>query len=222
MKINKTVFLVMSLVLIALSALIVLSQIPASATDTNTFSTSKIVNINDKISLEEKQDCEIDYYNATEDVYGYVTRTRDTYGTCFNPANQSYHTCINSSEPYQNYEYLGTKTVLKNTTTCHSKSFTVSVNKGALIEKKEIDFYSWGVCVQSTENGCLAITCGTLKGGSARNGIFNGCDGGKSCQKFLFCDDGTTKVLYKASREGFTEEDPTFYLSKLEVKEVGR
>lgn len=69
------------------------------------------------------------------------------------------------------------------------------------------------------ENDCVAVLCGTLEGGRAWNGIFNGCDGGKSCQKFLFCEDGV-QVLYKAAREDFVEHDPTFKLDKLAYEEV--
>lgn len=221
MKVNKTIIL--AAVLAVLSALFVLSQIPALSIDedTNTFSASKVSEINDKISVEERQDCTISYYNSTQDVYGYVPRIRDTYGICLNPANQSNYTCVTGTESYQSYEVIGNVPFLKNTTACHSKSFIVSVAKGSEIEKKEIDYYGWGVCIQEIEGNCLAITCGTLSGGSAWNGIFNGCDGGKSCQKFLFCENGM-KVFYKASREDFAEEDTTYKLSKLIAKEVGR
>ena len=108
---------------------------------------------------------------------------------------------------------------MRNTTNCSPKSYIVSVIKGSVTEKREVDFSNWGVCVQSTENNCVAITCGSQHGGSAVNGIFNGCDGGKSCQKFLFCQD-EIKVLYKASRDDFVNEDPTFHLSPLAYREV--
>ncbi len=214
MRINK--YIVLALILFVLLSILALSQIEIS--DPDSYSESKFTNVNDKIEVEEKQDCYVSFYNSTQDVYGYVTRVRDTYGTCFNPANQSNYTCVTGTEEYQNYEITGTIPVVKNTTNCRPRSFVVSVNG----ERKEIDFYGWGVCIQEVENNCLAVICGTLSGGSAWNGQFIGCDNGKSCQKFLFCEDGTTKALYKASREDFVEEDPTFQLTKLELKGVGR
>ena len=202
MKISK--YLVLAIFLISLLAFTVTSQI------------SQI-----SITAEEKQNCAVTYYNQTENVYGYATKTRDTYGTCFNTANQSNYACVNGTESYQSYEVVGSQVLLKNNTECRTNSFVVSTTKGVITEKKEIDFSAWGVCVNSTENGCLAITCGSLQGGSARNGIFNGCDGGKSCQKFLFCQDGT-KVLYKGAKSDFNVEDPTFHLSQLNLKEVAK
>jgi len=223
MKINKSIVLV--LFLITLLALTVASQI------------SQVTNA---ISIEEAKNCNTIFYNENQDVYGYVTRERNVYGNCLyynnftNCLNISGPntacsiqqrvfnvSCITGKEAYQSYEVIGTEQVLKNTTNCYTKSFVVTVVKGPVTEIKEVDFLSWGICVNSTENGCLAITCGTLKGGSARNGIFNGCDGGKSCQKFLFCEDGT-KVLYKASRNDFVQQDPTFHISPLAYKEVGK
>ena len=201
---------------------------------------SQISQVTNVISIEEKQDCIITYYNVTEYIYGYVTRERTVYGNClyYNnytgclntsgpntncfPQQSVYNiTCIIEKEYYQSYEIVGNQIVLRNKTDCNTISYIVSVNKGSVIERKEVDFSNWGVCVNSTENGCLAITCGTLKGGSARNGIFNGCDGGKSCQKFLFCQD-STKILQKASRDNFVENDPTYHLPELALKGVGQ
>lgn len=204
MKINK--YLVMAILLISVFAFVASSQVSQEATS---------------ITTDAIQDCNVDYYNSTENVYGNVSRVRPTYGKCFNSLNQSYNSCINGTESYQSYEPIGTATFLRNTSQCNTKSFVVSLAKGSQVVKKEVDFSRWGVCVQEQEDNCVAILCGTLEGGSARNGIFNGCDGGKSCQKFLFCPAGI-KVLYKASRYEFVEDDPTFYLSKLELKGVAK
>ncbi|MBI4453992.1 hypothetical protein HY636_05090 [Candidatus Woesearchaeota archaeon] len=202
MRINKV--LILAILLAGIFAITVASQIQG-----------------DTVSAEEKQDCTVTFYNQTQNIYGYVTRTRDTYGTCYNSANESYYSCVNGTESYQNYEVVDTQAVLKNNTKCQTSSYVITITKGLSTEKKEVDFSSWGTCVKSTENDCIAITCGTLKGGSARNGIFNGCDNGKSCQKFLFCPD-STQVLYKAARGDFVQEDPTFQLDKLSYKEVGQ
>ena len=220
MKVNK--FILLLLFVIALLALTVASQITHGNPHSQAEASSKITKATEKISVEEPQDCTITYYNQTENVYGNVTRTRTKYNKCFDSINQSYYDCANGTEDYLSYEIVGSQISLKNNTNCASKnSYIISIDKGGVNSKKEIDFSNWGVCVQNTENDCLAVTCGTLKGGSARNGIFNGCDGGKTCQKFLFCEDGT-KVLYKSSRNEFIEEDPSFHLSKLALKEAGQ
>lgn len=221
MRISKT--LVLSLLLIAVLAITVTSQSPQNS-----------------VSAEEIKTCSTVFYYENQDNYDYVTRTRSTYGNCI--YYQNYTSCMNNSGPntdcsintnsynynciigseqYQSYEKIGTESVLKNRSECSTSKFLVSITKDSITEKKEIDFSSWGVCVNSTENGCLAIVCGTQKGGSAVNGVFNGCDGGKSCQKFLFCKD-STQVLYKASRNDFVWEDPTYRLSQLALKEVGQ
>ena len=61
MKIKKV--LVLALLVVSVLALAVASQI------------SQVTNT---ISIEAKQDCTLNFHNTTEDVYGYVTRTRDT------------------------------------------------------------------------------------------------------------------------------------------------
>src|SRR3989338_6870869 len=50
---------------------------------------------------------------------------------------------------------------------------------------------------------------------------FSDCKGGKSCQKFVICDN-SIKTFYKNSREDFVESDPTFFLDKLAIQEVGK
>lgn len=203
MKISKLV--VLTLFIVSVLALTALSQISQS---TNT------------LSIEELKTCSTIFYDDVQPIYGTCTNYYN-YTNCMN--NSGPNTDCSSKQIQQNFTCkTGQLTFTRNTTECKPlNKFIISTNNGVSAEKKEIDFSSWGVCVNSTENGCLAITCGTLQGGSAHNGIFNGCDGGKSCQKFLFCQDGV-KVLYKASRDNFVEEDPTFHLSKLALKAVGQ
>ena len=214
MRINK--YIVLALVLFALSSIIVLTQ---EDTPNDKITQSTNTKITDNIDLDEIQDCSITYYNDVQDIYS----------NCIYHYNST--NCLNTSGPntacsidQKQYNFTcktGEITATKNRSECKTNSFIVSVNNGLVTDKKEIDFVSWGVCVQSNENNCLAITCGSQHGGSAVNGIFNGCDGGKSCQKFLFCEDNT-KILYKAASENFAEEDPTYKLSKLAYREVGK
>src|SRR3989339_1705402 len=108
MKQNKRIFLI--ILPIALLAIAVSSQISSTT-----------------LSLQENKECITTYYNATEKVYEHITKTRDTYGTCFNSANSSYYTCINGTEQYQVYETIGTKIVLKNNTECIPKSYEITI-----------------------------------------------------------------------------------------------
>lgn len=216
MRIKKS--LAITVFLIAVLAIAVTSQF---SSDDKNFVKYKVSNITNKITVEEKQGCITINYNQTVNIYGNVTRTNYTYGTCFNSTNLTYYRCVNYTEQYQSYEVIDQVLQEKSRDDCESKnSFIVSVNKNNEIVKKEVDFSRYGVCIQEKENDCVAIICGTLEGGSAANGIFNGCDNGKYCQKFLFCDD-KIKVLYKGFREGFEEQDPSFHLPKGEIKEVG-
>ena len=204
MKIKKV--LVLALLIVSVLALTVASQI-SQVTST--------------ISVEELKDCTISYYNNTENVYGYVTKTRETRGLCLNPLNLSYYPCVNGTESYQSYEIVGSQIVLKNQTDCISRnSYVISIDKKGVIDKKEIDFSDFGPCIYNTENNCLVVTC-VSKYDGAHNGQFTDCRGGKSCQKFVICDDNI-KVYYRNSRENFAENDPTFYLPQLALKGVGQ
>ena len=216
MRTNK--YIVLALVLFTLSSIIVLSQITQESTLNDKVTQSTNTKITDKIDLEEIQDCSITSYNDVQDIYSNCVYYYNSTN-CLNTSGPN-TACSIDQKQFNFTCKTGEVITAKNKSECKTNSFIVSVNNGLETNKKEIDFSSWGVCVQSTENNCLAITCGTLQGGSARNGIFNGCDSGKSCQKFLFCDDNT-KILYKAASENFVEEDPTYKLSKLEYKEVG-
>lgn len=210
MKISKVLVLVLLVSVLALAT-------ASRSSDVQEF--YKTTYVNDKISFDEKQDCTVSYYNATVNVYNNVSRIRDTYTKCYNAPNQSYYKCANGTETYQSYEVIGSQVVLKNNTNCgRTKSYTISINRKNDAKKFELDFSSWGACVQNIEDECLVVTCVSLYDG-AHKGQFTDCKGGKSCQKFRICEN-EIKVLYKNSWEQFAEEEPTFYLNKLELKEV--
>ncbi|MBI2651225.1 hypothetical protein HYX01_02045 [Candidatus Woesearchaeota archaeon] len=201
MKIIKILVIALSITLLALTA------------------ASQISQVSDAITVEEPKACNIIFYDEMKQIFGNCIDYYN-YTSCLNTSGASTDCSLNQIQ--RNFTCVTEEVFIKkNMTECSPlNKFVVSINQGSAIEKKEIDFSSWGVCVNSTENNCLAITCGTLKGGSARNGIFNGCDSGKSCQKFLFCQD-KTEILYKASRKDFVQNDPTFHLPSLALKEVG-
>ena len=203
MKINK--YIILAIFLIFLLALTVASQI------------SQVTNA---ISVEALQTCTTNFYDEVQNVYSSCIYYNN-YTSCLNTSGPNTDCSLQQTQKNSTCK-TGEFILNKNSTDCKPlNKFVVSIDKGSVIEKKEIDFSSWGVCINSTENGCIAITCGTLKGGSARNGVFNGCDGGKSCQKFLFCQD-SINVLQKASRDNFVENDPTYHLPELALEEVGQ
>src|SRR3989344_1613918 len=122
MKISKLIAVILIVVLFALTAASQISQ----DTPLSNFIQRNFNQITSKISLEEKQDCTINYYNQIENIYGNVTRIRDIYGACFNPANQSNYTCVTGTEFYQNYEVIGIQTAVRNNTDCRTSSYIVS------------------------------------------------------------------------------------------------
>ena len=203
MSINKK--LVLLLLLIAMLALAVSSQ------------TSKAKG---KITSEEAKACKSIFYDEATPIIEDCTHYQN-YTSCLNSSGKNTH-CSFKQDKVNFKCKTGELITKRNSTKCQPlNKIIISIPKDAAIEKKEIDFSKWGACINATENDCLAITCGFEQGGSAVKGAFNGCDGGKSCQKFLFCPDGI-KVLYKASRADFVERDPTFRISKLDLNEVGQ
>ncbi len=223
MKLNKTISLILFIALFIISVLaIAVSSETVQWDPYDEFTRVQKTPVNDKISIEVPQDCIRQLYETTEPVYDWVTKERQKQVVCYDATNDTYTLCNNGTESYQAFEIVSFKPTLANRTACSDRGeFVVAINGGGYVTKKRVDFSNWGVCVQSSEGDCLVLLCGTLAGGSARNGVFNGCDGGKSCQKFTFCEDGT-RVQYKAAESDFVDEDPTFMLQKLEIKEVGK
>ena len=153
MKIKK--HLAIALVFVAVLAIAAASQLSSSNEKFEKYALNKV---NDKITLEEKQECVTIRYNKTVPVFGNVTKTSYTYGTCFNSTNQTYYQCVNSTAQYQSYEVVNEAIQESSRDECESKnSFIISVNRNNELVKKEVDFSKYGVCVQQEENGCAAI-----------------------------------------------------------------
>lgn len=212
---KKVSLFVLALAIAAVLSLTALSQLNPI---TNTATVKN--QITPTISIDEDEICTTSFFNNIQDVYSNCVYYAN-YTSCLNTSGPNTACSFNQSQ----WDFkckTGETSIISNKTECRpSNKFTVSIKHGAFIESKELDFSSWGVCIAENENSCAAVICGSQHGGSAVNGAFNGCDGGKSCQKFLFCKDGI-KALYKASRSDFAEQDPTFHLSKLELKKVGK
>lgn len=201
----------MSVIAILLSVTVLSQLSPTSNTITKT------TQVTPTISLEEKDTCTTEFYDEVQEIYG----------TCIHYYN---HTdCLNSSGPNTacslnqnqiNFQCkTGETTVTKNVTECKpNDEFIISIDQGAAVLKKQIDFSDWGPCVYKAQNSCLIVTCQSIYDG-ANDGKFHGCKGGTSCQRFEICD-SSIKTFYKNSREDFIENDPSFHLSKLALKEV--
>lgn len=178
---------------------------------------TKTKQITPTISLEEKDTCTTEFYDEVQDVYE----------NCIYYYN--YTSCLNTTGPntgcslQQNTRNSQCKassiTTVKNTTECKANELIVSMNQGVATLKKQLDFADWGPCVYEEQNSCLVVTCVSLYDG-AHNGQFVDCNGGKSCQRFEICDN-SIKALYKNSRDDFIDNDDSFNLPRLAVKEVG-
>ncbi len=209
-KIN--IFVVIFVTVILLS-IIVLSQLEPITS----IITSKS-QITPTISLEEKETCTVEFYDEVQEIYG----------TCIYYSN--YTSCLNTTGPNTDCSLkqdtrdfqckTGEVIVNKERTECKpNNEFIISIDKDTTTLKKQIDFSDWGPCVYEEENNCLIVTCVSNDDGAFK-GQFTDCKGGKSCQRFEICDN-SIKTLYKNSREDFVEYDPSFYLNKLSIKEVG-
>ena len=212
MKINKT--LVLTLFLVSLLAVTVASQIiPITTSITETHQ------LTPNIGLEETSTCTIDFYSVLQDVYADCIYYYN-YTLCSNVSGLNTG-CSQQQNSWNTTCKTGQITITKNNTLCRpNNEFTININQNNVILKKQIDFSDWGPCIYNAENNCLIVTCVSNDDG-AFQGKFTDCNGGKSCQKFEVCDN-KIRVFYKNSREDFVEDDPTFYLSQLALKEVAK
>lgn len=214
-KIN--VFVIMFVIAILLS-IAAFSQInPITKLPPITDILSKFDQVTPTISLEEKDICIKEFYDEIQDVYGncvyYVNVTH-----CLNSSGPNTGCSIKQNEI--NYQCkTGEISVTKNRTECKpNDEFLISIDQGAVVLKKQIDFSDWGPCIYEEENSCLIVTCQSMYDG-ANDGQFHGCKGGTSCQRFEICDN-SIKTLFKNSRDNFVEDDPSFYLTELPIVEV--
>lgn len=196
-------------VLLSITALSQLNPVNNIATKTS--------QVTPTINVSQQETCTTNFYDELQNVYG----------NCI--LNYNYTRCMNSSGPntdcsIQQGEFTytcktGIANVTKNKTECKpNNEFIISIDQGAAVLKKQIDYSEWGPCIYSAENSCLIVTCVSNDDGAFK-GQFTDCKGGKSCQRFEICDN-SIKTLYKNSRESFVEDDPSFYLNKLPIVEV--
>lgn len=204
-------------VLLVIIAAVLFSVVVFSQLAPITNIVSKVSQATPAISLEETDTCIASFYDEIQAIYENCIYYRNIT-SCLNTTGSNTD-CSTSQEQINFSCKTGEVTVAKNRTECKpNDKFIISIDQGTATLKKQLDYSEWGPCIYNAENNCLIVTCQSRYDG-AHKGQFTDCNGGKSCQKFLFCKD-ETKVFYKNSRNDFVEEDPTFYLSKLALKEM--
>jgi len=210
-RLNKVVIAVLILILLSLSAI---SQIPGKLV--NVFTNSEQVTAN--IAVKQDETCTTEFYEEGNDVYGTCTKIVNST-SCTNSTGPNTG-CTTSQEEVSYGCITGVNAILRNKTQCSPEGkYLLEINDGSKISKKQLDFGQWGACKYENENNCLIVICVAHDDGAFK-GQFTDCKGGKSCQRFEVCD-GSLRVFVKNSREDFVEEDPSFYLPKLGLKEVG-
>ena len=193
-KINIFVLVMAIAVLFSITALSQLSPITNIIT--------KNTQITPTINLEEKDTCTTKFYDEVQDVYGNCVYYYN-YTTCLNTTGPN--TGCSLQQESKNYQCkTGETIVTKNTTECKpNDEFIISIDQGAAVLKKQIDYSDWGPCVYGQEtisgNSCLVVTCVSNDDGAFK-GQFTDCKGGKSCQRFEICDK-SIKTFSKNARE---------------------
>lgn len=165
-----------------------------------------------KISLEEKETCQLVNYDEVKDVIGECSETRNV-NHCLNTSGPNTD-CSLHQETLNWTCKTGTQTVQKQKNSCspHNKYEIVVDNV-----KKELDFSSFGPCAYEVENNCLVVTCVSEHDG-AHNGQFVGCKSGMSCQKMKICENSVEQFVH--ARDKFVKSDADFLWDHLELKEV--
>jgi hypothetical protein len=211
MKKNIFVLMFVIAVLLSIGALSQLSPIIKTI--------SKANQITPSISLEEKETCTTSFYDEVQSVYGDCVYYLN-YTSCLNTSGPN--TGCSLKQDTRNFRCkTGENIFNRNRTECRpNDEFIISIEQGTAVLKKQIDFSEWGPCIYNEENNCLIVTCQSRYDG-ANDGQFHGCKSGTSCQRFEICDN-SIKTFYKNSREDFVENDPSFYLNKLALKEVSK
>ena len=155
---------------------------------------SKTTQVTPTISLEERDTCATTFYDEVQDVIGDCVYYNN-YTSCLNTSGPN-TACSSNQNTWTFQCKTGEIAIPKNKTECKpNDEFIISIDQGAAVLKKQIDFSDWGPCVYETQNSCLIVTCQSIYDG-ANDGKFHGCKGGTSCQRFEVCDD-SIKTLSK-------------------------
>jgi len=208
-KINFFALIVVIVALLSIAALSQLSPIIKTVKNMDQVTSS--------ISLEQESTCTTEFYDEVENVYGDCIYY-DNHTHCLNTSGANTD-CSPQQDEISYRCKTGENVINRNRTECiPNDEFIISIDKGAAVLKKQLDFSDWGPCIYEEENNCLVVTCVSLYDG-AHKGQFTDCKGGKSCQRFEICD-GSINTFYKNSREDYVQSDPSFHLPKLALGEV--
>ena len=87
-----------------------------------------------EVEIIEMQNCNIEYYNETEDIIGTCTRELYNYSDCTEVMlNKTEEVCVDWSKYNETYNCkTGEQTVLKNQTVCKPKGFMINYSSGGV------------------------------------------------------------------------------------------
>lgn len=170
---------------------------------------------NNKISLTQVNDCETIEWETEELVYGTCKQEYTTTICDDPPINKS---CHEETEYYEYQCQTGTNKIPHSERVCTPKAFEITKELGATVtEKGRINFKEWGKCSYEAGEDNIIIICDSKHDGN-NDGI---CQSGESCVKFVITQDKVQRFL-KNSQEGFTAEDESFFLEKLDYEVMAK
>jgi len=172
------------------------------------YSKSNNVQITDNIGLESVQDCQLVTWTEPEPVYGECSYTEMACDD--EPINKS---CSEKTITYTCK--TGEVQTEKSEEICDNNNLRLEVNTAEELKEYKLDYGEWGKCSYEKQGETLVITCDSKYDGN-NDGI---CKPGESCTQFKVTKDNIQKLV-KNSEYEFKEEDSTFFLEQLDLKEV--
>jgi len=172
------------------------------------------VQITADITAENIQDCKTVYWDETNPVYGTCTHYYNETSCSDPPDNLS---CTITEQSYDYQCQKGTKIIKRSEQVCKDKELQFSIDKQTTVEDYKINYGNWGKCSTSKENNNLVVICDSKLDGN-NDGK---CQSGESCVKFKVSKNSITRFL-KNSQEAFTEDDDTFFLTKLNYEVMSK
>ena len=147
-KANMVVLIVGMAILLSIG---VLSQSPIFSTIT------KATQVTSNIWVQEKDTCTTEFYDEVQDTYGDCVYYHN-YTSCLNITGPN--TGCSLEQSTRNFQCkIGEVTITKNRTECRpNDEFVISIDQGAAVLKKQLDFSEWGPCIYEEQNNCLIVT----------------------------------------------------------------
>ena len=162
-----------------------------------------------KFSLTEVQDCTTNSWQTEEPIWGTCQKAFTTTICDDEPTNKS---CHDGTAYYPVACVTGTQIMQHSEDVCTPKAIQITQKSGDVtVEQGSIEFKEWGKC--SYANDKSVIICDSRYDGN-NDGI---CTSGESCVKFELTSSGIKRLL-KNSEDSFKEDDPSFFLDKLDYE----